>query len=271
MSGVLTSQEAQRLMRESALRALELDDGFAEAHSMLGVYLHVHEGDMDAAEREHLRAIALEPGNATARMLYGNFLRSIGRVDEAIVQQTLAVALDPLAPALSEILATTLLRAGRVREAYDHVQDAIDLDSTYWRARAVRGLIYERTGRPNEAIREFERANALAGGVTHRTMADIARVLATTGREPEARQLVAKLRSEAVRSGFIDPAVATALLALGDVDAAHAWLEEAYRQRNPELSGIGGDPRFALFDNDPRFLDLLRRLGLRRAPAAQRD
>ncbi|MGH7696417.1 MAG: protein kinase domain-containing protein, partial [Gemmatimonadaceae bacterium] len=233
MSGVLPAQEAQRLMRESALRALELDDGFAEAHSMLGVYLLAYEADMDAAEREHLRAIALEPGNATARNLYGNFLRTIGRVDEAIVQQSLAVALDPLAPALSEILATTLHRAGRMSEAYDRVQDAIELDSTYWRARAVRALIYERTGRPNEAIREYERANALAGGATHRTKADIARVLASTGREAEARQLVAELRSEAARVGFMDPAVATALLALGDVDAAHAWLEEAYRQRNP--------------------------------------
>jgi len=258
-------------MQASVLRALELDDGFAEAHSMLGVYLHVYEGDMDAAEREHLRAIALEPGNATSRNLYGNFLRSVGRVEEAIVQQSLAVALDPLAPALSEIVATTLLRAGRVSEAYDHVQDAIELDSTYWRARAVRALIYELTGRPDDAIREFERANALAGGATHRTMADIARVLARTGREAEARQLVSKLRSEAARTGFMEPSAATALHALGDVDAAHAWLEEAYRQRNPHLYYMGGDPRFAPFDDDPRFLNLLRRLGVRRSRTAQRD
>jgi len=82
---------------------------------------------------------------------------------------------------------------------------------------------------------------------------------------------VSKMRSDASRTGYLDPAGATALLALGDLDAAHTWLEEAYRQRHPDLPFVGGDPRFARFADDPRFLDTLQRLGVRRTRTARRD
>ena len=269
MSGDLSPAESQRLTKGSALRAIELDESLAEAHSVLGVYFHNHEWNMDAAQREHRRAVALEPGNPTVRNYYGNFLRSFGRLDEAVEQQSLAVELDPLAPAFSETLAFTLLRAGKLNEAYDRVQDALELDSTYWRAHAVLGNIYEAMARPDDAVRAFERANVLAGAP--RTRSDIARVLARTGRETEARALVATLQAAAARNGAYDPAVASALLALGDRDAAQAWLEQGYRRRNPHLTAIGGDPRFLPFENDPRFKDLARRVGVRGPRGAQQE
>jgi serine/threonine-protein kinase len=260
MIGALSPREAHRRTLESARRAVELDDGFAEAHSMLAVHLHAHDWNAAAAEREHVLAVTLEPGNPTPHYLYGNFLRAMGRVDEAIAQQSRAVELDPLAPALTETLAFTLLRAGRVAEAYARVSDAIEMDSTYWRAHAVLGLIHERAGRPDDALRELERANMLAGPSHHRTTPDIARVLAGTGRIQEARQLIAMLRSSST-----DLYVATALLAVGDVEGAHAWLDRAYRERNPHLPFLDGDPRFAPFEADPLFIDLMRRVGVRRA------
>jgi len=269
MNGDLSPAESQRLTRVSTLRALELDEGLAEAHSVLGVYFHTYEWKLDAAEREHLRAVALEPGNPTVRNYYGNFLRSLGRVDEAIEQQSIAVQLDPLAPAFSETLAFTLMRAGRVNEAYDRVQDALELDSTYWRAHAVLGSIYESMARPDDAVRAYERANVLAAAP--RTLADIARVFARTGRETEARALIATLQAAATRDRKYEPAVATTLLALGDRDAAYAWLEEGYRMRHPHLSGMAGDPRFLPFQNDPRFIDLLRRAGVTRPRGAQQE
>lgn len=263
MIRALSAEEASRRTLQSARRALEIDAGFAEAHSMLGVHLHAHDWNAAAAEREHVLAVALGPGNPTTHFLYGNFLRSTGRVEEAIVHHSRAVELDPLAPASSETLAFTLLRAGRVQDAYARVSEAIELDSTYWRARAVLGLIHELAGRPQDALRELERANTLAGTSNHRTSADIARVLARTGQTREARQLVAMLQSSA--TGTVDVYVATALIALGDADGAHAWLERAYRERSPHLPFLGGDPRFTPFDADPRFIDMMRRVGVRRA------
>jgi serine/threonine-protein kinase len=264
LSGALGREEARERMRAAVLRALDLDDGIAEAHAVLGAYLHVYEWDADGAERELLRAIQLDPSYTTARHYYGNLLSAMGRVEEALIQKTMAVELDPLAPALSETLAFTLLYAGRPDEALHHVSNALELDSAYWRAHAVLGLVYETTGRAEDAIREFERANELARARTHRTGADIARVLARIGRQREARQLITVLQVEAAATEAHEPAVATAFMALGEGDAAFAWLEEAYRQRHPHLPFIAGDPRFASMDDDPRFINLMRRVGVRR-------
>jgi TolB-like protein/Tfp pilus assembly protein PilF len=263
MSGALAPQEARERMRASALRALELDDGLAEAHAVLGAYFHVYEWDSAAAEREQLRAIELDPSYAAARHYYGNFLRSMGRLGEAVAQQTLAVELDPLAPYLSETLAFTLLRAGRLHEAHEHLRNALELDSTYWRAHAALAAVYEEMDRLEDAVRTFERANELAGATTHRTKADIARVWARAGREDDARQVLAQLRAEATRTGLHEPAVATVFIALADIEGALRWLEHAYDERHPHLRFIGGDPRFARFEDEPQFMDLLRRVGLR--------
>jgi serine/threonine-protein kinase len=264
LSGALGRGDARERMRASLLRALELDDSIAEAHAVLGAYLHVWEWDADGAEREFLRAIQLDPSYTTARHYYGNLLSAMGRVEEALAQKTMAVELDPLAPALSETLAFTLLYAGRSDEALHHVSNALELDSAYWRAHAVLGLVYETIGRPEDAIREFERANELARARTHRTRADIARVLARTDREGEARQLITEMQAEAAATEAHEPAVATAFMALREGDAAFAWLEEAYRQRHPHLPFIAGDPRFANMDDDPRFNNLMRRIGVQR-------
>ena len=173
------------------------------------------------------------------------------------------MALDPLDPALSETLAFTYLRARRPLDALAHVRNALELDSTYWRAHAVLGNVYEALNQPELALRSFERANDLAGAATHRTREDIARVLARTGHREEALRLVEASRAEADRTGQYVPAVATALLALGDEAGALDWLEQSFRQRHTLLRGVGGDPRFLPFENIPGFVELLRRVGTR--------
>jgi tetratricopeptide (TPR) repeat protein len=264
LSGAIGTPEAVGRMKASALRAIELDDNSAEAHSALGLYLQVHERRADAAEREFQRSIELDPSYTQARHHYGNLLSALGRLEEAVAQKRAAVELDPLAPTLSETLAFTLLRAGRPDEALHYVSDALELDSTFWRAHAVLGLFHEVNDRFDDAIREYERANELAGSRVHRTKADIARVLALAGRRDAANRLVAELQAEAAATGIHEPSVATALMATGDEDAAFAWLEMAVQQKHLHLTFIAGDARFASFDNDPRFIALLRRLSLRR-------
>lgn len=263
LAGLLTLETARSRTRAAVLRAIELDGEFSEAHAVFGGYLHALEQDVAGAEREFMRAIELDAGNTAARHYYGNLLAAMGRVEEALAQKFRAVELDPLAPALSETLAFTLIAAGRLDQALEHVSNAIELDSMYWRARAVLGLYYESTNRFDDAILAYERANALASSVTHRTKADIARVLARQGRPAEARRLLRELESEAGSSGAYEPVVATAFLALGDEQRAFAWLEEAHRRRHPHLPFIAGDARFRSFLADPRFQDLMRRVGVR--------
>jgi len=246
-------------MKEAALRALELDDGLAEAHSVLGVYLHAYAWDSEQAEREQLRAIELDPRFVTARLFYGNLLRSHGRVEEALAQYRAAAEVDPLDPIFTDMIGRTLLLGGRPEEAREHFHNALELDSLFWWPHAGLGLYHEANGRWTEALEEYRRADALNGLVRP----DIARVLALADRAPEARQIVAELEAEAARTGLHEPGVASALFALGDREEALAWLELSYRERHPQLRFIAGSLRFEALEVDPLYLDLLRRIGVR--------
>jgi serine/threonine-protein kinase len=256
---LLTPVVARERMREAALQALQLDDQLAEAHSVLGVYMHVYEWDSEAAEREQLRAIELDPRLVTARLFYGNLLRSHGRTEEALAQYRTAAELDPLDPIFSDMIGRTLLLAGRIEDARDHFDVALELDSLFWWPHAGLGLYQEASGRWTEALEEYRRADALKGLV----LPDVARALARSGRKPEAQQIVDELRAEADRTGLHEPGVASALHALGDAEAALAWLERSYGERHPQLRFIAGSSRFKALEVDPRYTDLLRRIGVR--------
>lgn len=262
MSGQLTPEESRARARAAALRAVALDDSLAEAHAALAVYLQAYDWRPTATEREFRRAIELDPNYATARYNYANFLCSIGRYEEAIAQDMTANELDPLVPAFSESIAFPLLRLGRTSEALARLRTALELDSTYWRAHAMLANVFEVEKRYEDAMKEYERANQLAGPSAHRTTGDLARVLAITGHRDEARRLLSVLQAKASQTGVYDPALATALHALGGDAAAYAWLERAYDQRHPEIAFIGCDTRYRPMSNDPRFRNLLRRVGL---------
>lgn len=262
MAGQISPQDARQRTRAATLRAVALDDSLPETHAVLGSYLHVFDWDSEGAEREFRHAIELDPNSAIARYYYGNLLRTVGRLDEAVAQQVTAIELDPLVPAFSETLAFTLLCAGRTDEALTRVRTGLELDSTYWRAHAVLGYAFEVTDHYVDAIREYERANQLAGPSAHRTTGDVVRVLARIGRQREARRLLATLQASAARENIYEPAVATAFHELGDDAKAFDWLEHAFRQRHPSLRFLPCDLRFGSMSVDPRFLDLLRRLRL---------
>ena len=261
MSGQLTPEESRIRARAAAVRGVALDDSLAEAHAALAVYMQAYEWRPSDTEREFRRAIALDANYATARYNYANFLCSVGRYEEAIAQHMTANELDPLVPAFSESIVFPLLRLGRTSEALARVRTALELDSAYWRAHAMLGNVFEVEKRYVEAMREYERANQLAGLSAQRTTTDQARVLAVTGHRQEARRLLSVLQAKASQTGLYDPALATALHALGDDAAAYAWLERAYAQRQPEIAFVGCDTRYRPMSSDPRFRDLLVRVG----------
>jgi TolB-like protein/Tfp pilus assembly protein PilF len=256
--GDLPSAVAREQMKAAATRAVELDDELSEAHSVLGVYMHVYEWDAEAAEREQLRAIELDPGFLMARYFYGNLLRAHGRLEEALVQHRIAADLDPLDPLAGEGLGRTLLLAGRQEEARQHFVAALELDSLFWWPHLGLGRFYEVRHQLEESLREYRWAHELGGPVE-----PVARLLARTGREHEAREILLPLQQEAERTGIHPPEVASILFALHDADAALAWLEQCYRERHPMLRFLAGQPEFAPLEADPRFIDLLRRIGVR--------
>ncbi|MBA4159633.1 MAG: tetratricopeptide repeat protein [Gemmatimonadetes bacterium] len=258
--GVLTSEESSVRTRDAALRALELDPELAEAYTVLGGYYHAHAWDSEAAERAHRRALELNPDYTIGCTWYANYLTSMERFDEAIIQRRKAVELDPLSPYLSYMLGSALLAVGRPDEALEHLRNAIELDSMYGEGHAGMARYYEATGRVDDAIRAYRRAIELPD-VTWYPRTGLASLLARVGRRDEARAMLGELQAEADRTGIYAPHVAWVLLALDDVEGALAWLERSYQQKHPILRFMGRsrDPRLA---DDPRYADLLRRIGL---------
>jgi len=260
--GHMSPAVARERMRDAALRAIQLDDELAEAHTVWGGYLHVFEWNSEEAERSQLRAIQLDPRFVMARFFYGNLLRSLGRYDEAAAQYRAAADLDPLDPIMTDMLGRTMLLSGKAELARIQFNDAIELDSAFWWPHAGLGLYHEMNGRWTEALQAFRRAGELKGSV----LPDIARVLARAGgsHTREARRMVDELQLEAERTGLHDPDLAPTMLALGDRAGAHAWLARAERERHPGLRFIAGHVPFQAFEEDPRYLELLRRIGVQR-------
>lgn len=257
--GDLPSSVARERMRAAATRAVQLDDGLAEAHSALGVYEHAYEWNPEAAEREQLRAIALNPELPSAHYFYGNLLRIHGRLDEALAQYRTSAELNPLDPLVGEALGRTLILAGRLDEAREYLLGAVELDSMFWWPHLGLGEFHETKGDLEEALREYRRAMELGGSKIH-----VARLLARTGHEAEAREMLGFLQAGAARTGIHPPEAATIFYALQDVDGAIGWLEQAYAERHPMLRFISGHPEFVPLEADSRYIDLLRRVGVRR-------
>jgi TolB-like protein/DNA-binding SARP family transcriptional activator/Tfp pilus assembly protein PilF len=255
--GIATPEEAAERTRDYALKALALDADVAEAHTVMGGYYQAHAWDSDAAEREHLRALELDPNYSTAHFWYGNFLTAMRRHDQAIAHKQKAVELDPLSPQLSWALGLSFLVARRYHEALEQFGNAIELDSSYTAAYTGMGDVYEAMGQLDEALRVNLRAAEIDGWPSP----GLARVLARSGRKEEARRILVNFQVQGARTGIYFPFIATVFAALDDLDGAISWLERSYEQRHPALRFIDG-PGFAPLEGDPRYHDLRRRIGL---------
>jgi len=257
--GYIHPREGRARMRDAAYRAVALDDELAEAHTVLAAYLHVYEWEWEAAEREYRRAIALDPSFASAYVWYWFLLNGAGRFDEALTAGRRAAELDPLAPIGGA--GVTLRLLGRYEEAVSEARAATELHPSVALLQESLGRALLATGKVEEAIRTLERAIALAGR-SQNSKAHLAIALARVGRENEARRLIAELRANAAATDIYRPVVAGALAAVEGNDAAIKWLEASYRQRHPDLVTINVETTYAQLRSDPRFQDLVRRIGL---------
>lgn len=259
--GYLPPDRARERMRGAMERALELDEHLAEAHTARGGYLYLYEWNWDDAARAYQRAIELDPDYGTARLWYAYLLDALGRLEEAIELGETALERDPLAPVMSNGLAGSHRLAGDFGPALDHYEHALELDPGFWLVHENVGKLHEQRGDPEAAEGALRRAVEHAGP-TPRPRAGLARVLAVSGDTAEAREIVEEIREQASEEDNHFPEVATALEALGDTDAAFAWLGRSYEQRHPRLQHLGVDPAFDRLRDDPRFRDLLGRIGL---------
>jgi TolB-like protein/class 3 adenylate cyclase/Tfp pilus assembly protein PilF len=252
--------------RGAALRAIELDENLAEAHASLAAEMRDYEWDWARSEQEFERALDLDPNYATGWHWYAWNLVSLGRIEDALTTMRKARELDPLSPRINTNIGVLLYLARDYEAAERELKKSLEADSS--QSLRTLGSIYVQQGRFAEAIRAFQE---LAHFGTPTDPAYLAHAYALAGRRSEARGIVEELeRREGAR--FVDPlAMAMAYTGLGDLDRAFWWLERGYRERDLRPSLLRADPVFDPLRRDPRFADLLRRMGLEPAAPAGRN
>ncbi len=265
MFGFSPERETAPKSRPAIERALQLDDTLAEVHACLGVWKSWYDWDWRASEREFLRAIELNPNDARFHGWFAVCLLSpLGRGEQAMREGATAEELDPLTPLVAAWQGLNCLYARRLDEAEAEFRKALDLDSNFWFALMGLGAVYLLAGKLEAAAQTGEKAVTLSGR-SPRAVSELCGAYATMGRRQEATKLLQELVERSKFEGFSPAEKARAYARLGENQAALDCLEEACEQRSSWLIYSGVSPAFDSLHGDPRFQDLMRRLGM---PAA---
>jgi TolB-like protein/Tfp pilus assembly protein PilF len=257
--GVMTPREAFPKAKAAAIKALELDSTLGEAHNSLAFVLDGFDWDLDAGGKEFQRAIELSPGYATAHHWYAWHLSLLGRFDEAIVEMRKAENLDPLSLIINADLAELLGLAHSYDEAIRQSLKTIEMDPNFALAHNQLAQAYLQKHMYAEAVAELQKAVKLSGD-SPTCMANLARAYVASGRRSEAVKLLDDLKKRS-NPGYSNASeIAMVYASLGDADQAMNWLEKGFEERfNP---GVLLRPGFDPLRSDPRFQNLLRRVGL---------
>jgi DNA-binding winged helix-turn-helix (wHTH) protein/tetratricopeptide (TPR) repeat protein len=257
--GMVPPAEGRPKAISAARRALELDSGSAEAHTSLAYIQHRFEWNWTAAERSFRRAIASDPDYALARHWYASFLNAMGRREEAIAQALHAETLDPLTPVITANL-DTMLRLDRPGLPLERSQGILEMDPNCWLAHWTVGETLRAKGLHSDAIKEYERAAELANRSLF-LLSRLGTAYAVTGRTADARAVLREIDALALRHYVSAYTRVPVLAALGDHDAAFDWLERAFDERSSHLPFLSVS--LSSLQSDPRFADLVSRVGLR--------
>lgn len=259
--GQAPPKESFAKAKEFATKALELDDGLAEAHATLGLVLEDYYLDFQGAEREFRSALGLNPSYGTVCRSYGAHLACMGRLDEAITEIRRAQELNPLALDVNECAAVIFNCANQYDEAVDACQRMLELDPNHFPALQSLAEAYMNKSMLSEAIRVLQKALAVSNGAPS-VNGRLGYAYARLGKKKEAEKILEELANDSKRRYVTPVAIAMVHCGLGNNDQSLEWLERAYEERPDALLTIRVRPMWAGLRPDPRFSDLLHRLGL---------
>ena len=248
--------------RAAALRALELDEHVAEAHASLALIKENYDYDWAGSEKEFRRAIALDPQYATAHQWYAEFLSWQGRFEEALGESERARQMDPLSLIIASDHESILYYSRQYDSALKQCRSMLELDPNYDRAQSAMIHSYLQQGRYDEAIDGINRWVAHDEGPW--TLAWEAAVYGRSGHAEQARRALAKLEQMAGSREEGTAALLIAYSGTGQKERVLELLQRAYSERSNAVVQIKVDPMYDPIRSDPRFADLLRRVGLER-------
>jgi TolB-like protein/DNA-binding winged helix-turn-helix (wHTH) protein/Tfp pilus assembly protein PilF len=258
---VLSPKDAVPSAKTAAHKALQLDNTLAEAHASLGFLKHSFDWDWQGAEREYKQAIELNPSYATAHHWYAIFLVEMGRFAEATAEIEKSETLDPLSLIISSDFGWILYNERQYDAAIQQVRKTLELDPNFASGHWAMGLAYGGKAMSKEAVAELQKAVDLSGGLPV-CVAALGRAYAMAGDREKAIQILNDLRTQSKHRYVLPDGLASIYAALGDNDQALAQLERAYAERTDAIPLLKVDPRLDPLRADPRFADLLRRVGL---------
>jgi eukaryotic-like serine/threonine-protein kinase len=249
-------------VRAAAQKALAIDDSLAEAHAVLaGASQDLWE--WDAADREFRRALELDPNNSNARHWYALFLERVGRFEEAIAQYKFALNLDPLNRTFNTSLAGIFADEREYDRALDQFKKTLDIDPNYASAHDNLSRLYRELGKYDLWLEEWKKAATLDNDADELSICEeVARVYAKSGfRSAQSRHV--ELRKQLAQHRYVDPAlIAYQSAILGDKDQTFFWLQKAYSEKSGGLQLIKIAKPLDPFRSDPRYIDLVKRMGL---------
>src|SRR5467141_771809 len=258
---VVPPREAMPKAKAAAARALEIDNRLGEAHVSLGYVSYMYDWDWPAAGKHFEQALTLNPAYSRAHTFYPFYLSSLGRSEEALAVAKHSLDLDPASPAVSHSLAVQLYLARQFDNAIAQAHKTLELDPNFAISYELLGEVYVSKGMYRESLPELEKYSALSQGRAM-SLALLGYAHARLGERSQALRVLRQL--EAASKERYTPAFSFAVVyaGLGEKDQAFAWLEKAYGERTSRLGYLKVEPLWDPLRPDPRFADLVRRIGL---------
>jgi eukaryotic-like serine/threonine-protein kinase len=257
----LSPKDAFREGKEAAMKALQIDKDLAEAHTSLAAVLWLYDWEWLEAQTEFKRSLQLAPAYPNVNHWFAEYLSTMGRFEEAVTQIEHARELDPLSLIINVAGGWVSYFGRHYDEAIKQLYRSLELDPNYSVARWILGLVYRKLGRYEAAIAEGEKAAALSGG-SPLMRAALAQTYGMAGMRKEALEILSGLTSLATQEYVAPYFFAGIQIGLLEKDRALEWLGKAYEENSHWLLYLHIDPSMDTLRGDPRFDNLLRRVGL---------
>jgi TolB-like protein/predicted Zn-dependent protease len=261
----VTRRQLLQQQEEAIRRALELDDSLGEAHISRAIFVMLNRWDWKTSGEEFRRGLELNPNYVTGHHWYSEWLLFVGKTDEAIRQISIAVDLDPVSKATIADQAKCYYYAREYDKALAVLQGALALDPNYPLVHRLLSLCFQAKGQLSKALEENERWGELTGNL-NKTMIFKAQIRAASGEREQAESLLAEVAADESRYSHDFRGMALAYTALGNFDLAFDWLGRSIAAHEDSMCTVMVDPKLDPLRSDPRFAEVLRKVGLDRLP-----
>jgi len=257
----LSRRDLYQKQMDAIHKALAIDPQLAEAHISFAISLMLNDWDWSGAEKEFKLGLQLDPKNATGHHWYAELLLFIGKPQEAFKEIDIAVELDPVSQGILKDKGIFQYYLGQYDEAMETALTTLEIDPGFVPVHRLISLVYTGKGMYEEAINETIKWGSLTGNKIKTDVA-LAYIYGVSGREDEARKIIKNTGIEKMLSSNDYRGVALVYAALGETEEAFEWLEKSYQKHEESLCSIGIDPKFDPIRDDPRFNDILKKVGL---------